>query len=425
VAANLLLWEYLSGGGMAKESVPSSLLCEGIAMLRAIASDSAVVGFSLIIPLDSRFAWMEDWLPPAKIIQIHPNDNLTEILQQQATFAGSFFIVAPEYDDILYKFTISLEECAQNLGCSGDFIHIFGNKWETWQYLAARGTPMPVTGQLQDEITNDLLLNLDQNAEESRFVIKPTSGAGAGGIFTCSIQEFNDPSFRKLLAKVIGGQPHIIQEFVPGRAFSANFVVVDGLICPLCVNEQLIHLSSTITVDSSYQGGVSPAPSILQWMPPESLENHLQELIQALPSPQSGFFGVDFTCDEGGHFHVIEVNARLTTSYVALSSVLGGNPANFLLGEPVPPLLATIAHPAKIVYYRKLFYTVNSAPIVRANGNLSALGTPAELPEFYACPPVVDFQGNLSAFIKVVGANCRDVRHSYRTAQRHFQRLKI
>ena len=50
----ILIYEYASGGGYAGRPVSSSVLCEGYAMLRALAADFKAAGHSVATILDSR-----------------------------------------------------------------------------------------------------------------------------------------------------------------------------------------------------------------------------------------------------------------------------------------------------------------------------------------------------------------------------------
>ena len=420
---SILLWEFLSGGGMLKENLPPSLLCEGIAMLRAIARDLTRAGFSVVIPLDLRLISLTNWLPGAEIKPVNQTEELVDILQQQACKAGNFFIISPESDDILLTYTQLLEKCGQNWGCSSEFIRIFGDKWETWNYLHAKNIPMPRTWLIPEDSQADGLQDSFDIDIDDTLVIKPASGAGAGGIFTCSGHAFNNPAFRESLVANLNGKRYLIQEFIPGQAYSANFAVVGGEIHLLCVNEQLITLSTSLGTESTYLGGISPAQSILANISFNALEYELQELIQALPSPQSGFFGVDFTCDADGKFYVIEVNARLTTSYITLAPVTARNPAALLLGQKPLSLEQVLLSSPRVAYYRKLFIPSRQEFPFPLNNALSIVGYIRDYPDFYACPPLLDSNRNLAAFISVVGPDCGEVRRLYNSAREHFYNL--
>jgi predicted ATP-grasp superfamily ATP-dependent carboligase len=54
-----------------------------------------------------------------------------------------------------------------------------------------------------------------------------------------------------------------------------------------------------------------------------------QKIAQAMPN-LAGYIGVDLIVHQG-EFFVLEVNPRLTTSYVALHQACGCNPAQMLL----------------------------------------------------------------------------------------------
>ncbi len=423
MSREILLWEYLSGGGLVNSFLTSSLLCEGVAMLRAIAYDFAQAGFQLTILLDKRLLSLKRWLPSSRFVPITREDDLREVLKHEATRAGAFFIIAPEFDSILFSFTNMLEDIAHNWGCSSKFIKIFGNKWDTWNFWKSRGVTTPPTWQLPPTTTKEEVIKILQSCDNT-IIIKPASGAGAENIFSCSLADMQNAHYSLAVMKKISDGGCLAQKFIPGIACSANFVVVQKEIKVLCVNDQIVELGTSPEIQSRYMGGISPAQTLLKYLPPQSIQKALQPLIESFPSPESGLFGIDFICDPSGVLYFIEVNSRLTTSYVALARILAQNPISLML-DGNPPSLGDVLHNFnEIIFYRKLDL-YKSHPTARSEVNVFDLPEIPALPKVeFACPPLLDSYGHATCFISIAGRTCKIIAQDFSAIKeflsRHF-----
>ncbi len=416
MSREILVWEYLSGGGLVNDFLSASLLCEGVAMLRAIARDFAQVGFKLIIPLDARLLSLKHWLPQSRFVPITKEKDILEILKQEASRAGDFFIVAPEFNSILVTYTRALESVAQNWGCPSKFIEIFGNKWDTWKFWKSRDVTTPPTWELPPSTSKEKIIKILQNCDD-KIIIKPAFGAGGENLFSCSLVDLQNEQYSLAVMKKIGDGGYLAQKFVPGIPCSANFIVVQNEIKVLSVNDQIIELGTGPERQSRYLGGISPAQSLLKRLTPQSIQRALLPLIESFPSLGSGLFGVDFICDLNGVFHFIEVNSRLTTSYVALARILNQNPVSLMLNGNVPSLRDILHNFKEIVYYRKFSLVKNrSATSSEVNGlNLTEI---PRLPNVeFACPPLLDSYGYVICLLLIAGTTCKIVEQNFSAAK--------
>lgn len=421
MSREILLWEYLSGGGLAKGFLSSSLLCEGVAMLRAIARDFAEAGFKLTIPLDTRLISLKQCLPQSHFVLITSETNIHDILKREATRTGAFFIIAPEFDSILFSYTSMLEAIAQNWGCPSSFIKVFGNKWDTWKFWKSRGVSTPLTWELPPSTSKEQVIQILQSCE-NKFIIKPASGAGADNTFSCSLVDMQDARYSLSIMRKISEGGCLAQKFIPGIVCSANFIVVQNEIKTIGINDQIVELGTSPEQQSRYLGGISPAQSLLKFMTPETIQRALKPLIDSFPSLERGLFGVDFICDLDGVLHFIEVNSRLTTSYVAVAQVLGHNPISLMLKGTPPSLPDILQHSKEIIYYRKLDLSDNSSNI-RSQVKVLMLPYMAELSNInFLCPPLLDSYGHATCFLAIAGPTCNIISQNFSAAKQFLSR---
>ncbi len=156
------------------------------------------------------------------------------------------------------------------------------------------------------------------------FVLKPADGCGSDHVFL--INTLNDPG-----PQLTAGTWRV-EEFKPGLPAS---------IAVLCGPKQLVPLAATkqwLSNDGrfSYLGGELPLSTNLQ----QRAENLALAALAALP-PANGYVGIDLIlgdATDGSDDYVIEINPRLTTSYIGLRQHYKTNLAAAMLqviaGEP-------------------------------------------------------------------------------------------
>ncbi|MHA1349843.1 MAG: hypothetical protein ACTSPZ_03280, partial [Promethearchaeota archaeon] len=59
---DIFIFEFVSGGGFSHDEIPSSLFCEGYAMLRTIIEDFKNLGFHITTLLDSRIEFLSHYM---------------------------------------------------------------------------------------------------------------------------------------------------------------------------------------------------------------------------------------------------------------------------------------------------------------------------------------------------------------------------
>ncbi len=163
-------------------------------------------------------------------------------------------------------------------------------------------------------------------------VLKPWDGAGSTATYLVNSVEEAEAIREAVRAE----HPHvglIAQDFAPGRAASVAFLIGPAQAVPLVPALQL--LSSDVRF--RYEGGELPIPPGLA----ERAVALGRRAVGCVPG-LLGYVGVDLVLGDaadGSGDYAIEINPRLTTSYVGLRRLANFNLADALLrvvnGEPV------------------------------------------------------------------------------------------
>lgn len=317
----ILVYEHTAGGGHAGKELPGSILLEGYGMLRCLVSDLSRAGHRTVTLLDSRLRGNSSLLPADQIITISSESQLTEVFSKTLRSVDAAFVIAPEADGILEALVRESEESGVlSLNCSADSVHRASDKALASQALKNAGLRLPETH----------IVNLGDDSESwimermgIPFILKPLRGGGCGGLSLVTTESDLGTAVAK--AKSASRESFAIaQEVVHGIDASVNLIVTSGAAIPLTLNQQFVKLSPP-SFESSYLGGLVPLK--------HNLENQaLEAAIRAVETIPGliGYVGVDMVLAEDGAY-VLEVNPRLTTSYIGARSVLKLNLAQAIV----------------------------------------------------------------------------------------------
>jgi tyramine---L-glutamate ligase len=289
----ILVFEYVTGGGLAGRELPASWAAEGAAMRRAISEDFASVpGVRVVMTLDARFP-VED-SPGVEVRTLaHFDRQLFETLAAQADYT---VVIAPETQGLLAYLTSVVEEAgSRSLGSSGRAIKLTGDKSRFADHLRERNVPTPLTRTLWRGPR-------DWPTEwEGPIVLKPRFGAGA--VDTVVVRDGLCPAWVTLEPMFVA------QPYLRGEPMSASFLVdSENQSTLLAIGRQRIDVDESGRI--SYRGGTIPA----------GLDGSPWAVDAAIDSANvRGFVGVDFLFGNRGEAVVLEINPRPTTSYVGLA----------------------------------------------------------------------------------------------------------
>jgi predicted ATP-grasp superfamily ATP-dependent carboligase len=278
-------------------------------MLAALATDfSALDGVAVDVMRDARYRDFQ--LPACAIHEVANDDEEGLLLSQLAAAADWTLIVAPEFDGHLHARCQWVEQAGGRLlGPNSRLVALASDKQHVAEHLTACGVPVPAGMVLAPFAP--LPADFDYPA-----ILKPRDGAGSLGIERIDSPEQNRRN---------GAAAARLERFCPGRAASVAVLCGPRAIIPLQPCWQLLKDDRTF----AYTGGAIPIPSACAR---RAIELAMRA-IHSLDNPL-GYLGVDLVLgdDSGGaHDVVIEINPRITTSYVGLRALCQQNLAACML----------------------------------------------------------------------------------------------
>ncbi len=307
----VLVFEYIMGGGLAKQTLTDSLLNEGVLMLTTLINELAInPALQLTVLLDWRCKSID--LPEcAEKVIIHNNQPFMDVLSALIDDHDMVWPIAPEHSDVLYNVSLLVESKARRLlNSSSKAVALCGDKLQMWRLLKKKGIKTVNT------------LGLDRYRQEFNYplVIKPKDGVGCINTYLVS----NVKEFSRINELVVDQSDYIVQPYIIGQPMSLSCLFHNGRAYLLCCNHQDI---------STEQGQFELIACEVNAN--SSNQQSYQRLIDQLAVDITGlwgYVGIDIIQSESGQLFVVEINPRLTTSYAGINSALGINVANIVLG---------------------------------------------------------------------------------------------
>jgi hypothetical protein len=234
-------------------------------------------------------------------------------------------VIAPETNGILLdRSRLVEEEGGRLLGPTSEAVELAGDKWRLARHLAQHHIPTPVCELLEAEREPALAFPL---------VCKPRDGAGSQLTFRTRTGDELVSALETARAEAFAGQM-IVQPFVAGLAASVAFLIGPGTRLALPAAEQRLSDDGRFR----YLGGRLPLPPEL-----DERARHLADRAVAVVPGLRGYVGVDLVLGPTADADVvIEINPRLTTSYIGLRALAQQSLAAAILtvagGGASPPL---------------------------------------------------------------------------------------
>ena len=279
----ILILESVSG---LRREIDPRLLPEGFAMLRTMVKEFSEAGFDVLTTLNKRLKKFAGWLDADVLL----NRSLEGAIEEGPDAA---LVIAPEKGGELERIVQKLRKKGiGSLNAGREALRISGNKWLTYSAIK-RKVPQPKTWRTLPRFKGQIL-------------VKPVNGAGCEGI------------------RFSSSHPHasgmIFQEFINGEHASCCLLMGEGGGTVLSVNKQEIVIHGG---GFGYFGSEIPLE--------HELAGECAEI--ALRTAEAlnlrGFCGVDLVVDEVPNF--VELNPRVTTSFIALAEVLKANLGEILI----------------------------------------------------------------------------------------------
>jgi len=343
---NLLIFEYMSGGGYADQKLSSSILSEGYGMLRSIITDCKAAGNNVTTLLDQRLTAFN---PPNKADQttsVSSAGELSAKLAEASGLADAVYVIAPESGQVLENLVKSIEASGvTSLNCESAAIRQVSNKMTVYETMKKRGLNVPETVLLGIREEADDIKRL---AEELGYplVFKPLDGISCGGLSIVKDEGEIAGAVEKV-ARESTGKQFIVQKAIRGKAASACVISTGDEAVAVTLNRQLVTLAPP-DKESGYYGGAVPFRHDLEKEALRAAERAV-ESVRGL----KGYVGVDMILTDEEPF-VLEVNPRLTLSYIGLRRVADFNPAEAIIDAVIGRKLPENVHNRGYSFFSKV-----------------------------------------------------------------------
>ena len=314
----IFISEYVCGGAWPDGVPPDSLVREGRAMLEAILTDATrLPSVEVYTTWDIRLG-----RPPRTEASVHvalDPGHEAELFRELAIQCDQTLVIAPEFDGLLEARCRIVETRGGTLaGPSSTAVALTADKLQLARHF----------DRLKIATLPTRPFDPGSSSHELQFpiVLKPRDGAGSQEVRR--VDQFEDLSF---LFRRRGEVPQnlIWQPYLRGRAFSVAVVMA-----PAPEGDQTWPVAEQHLSDDGqfrYLGGRVPARVDRA----DELRALALRACQSVPG-LAGYVGVDLLLPDHGPPLVVEINPRLTTSYLGYRRLSTDNLAAWVLGRRKP-----------------------------------------------------------------------------------------
>ena len=216
-------------------------------------------------------------------------------------------ILAPEENMVMFNLVKNLENKGINLiNCNSDFIKTTTCKKNTYKFM-----------QTSKEHLINSYLDYKEMPSKKKIVAKISDGLGSGDLYIFKNRNDLEDNIAVLTKK------HFFQDYKEGKIISINIVSNKNKFKIISINEQIYEhkCSNEISLKEIFIGKYNHMNIEFKLFTQSVMNNFYGEY---------GFFGIDAILDKNNNIFLLEINPRLTTSYIGLRSSLGFNPAILL-----------------------------------------------------------------------------------------------
>lgn len=315
----LFIYEHITSGALVDQILPDSLAQEGGDMLAALLNDChALIDLELTILRDARLAKIDLIENNARHhchIVTTPTD-FQYLWTQCLNDADAVFIIAPETDNILTELQQQVVDVGKTiLGCQPAAIALTTNKLLCDQQLQQHTIPVP-----RSCLASAWQQQKFEHADG--YIVKPIDGAGC--IDTLVFDTIDKLEHYLNLQSAEQLQQRLIQSYHRGTPASLSLLMSTDHVLVLAKNLQKIACKhGSLIFNGCIVNGVDQKMFSLEQS--TKLAQQIQHAIAGL----WGFVGVDLILTKQEAI-VVDINPRLTTSYIGLRQSLALNPMDLL-----------------------------------------------------------------------------------------------
>ena len=312
----LFVYEHITSGALINESLPASLSHEGNNMLVALLNDLfQLANIQLIVLRDARLVSLPDVINYHQCYTVHCAEDFQRYYALALNAADAMLPIAPETDYTLSTIQQSvLDNNTQLLASHPATSELCSDKYRCYQHLLSHGLATPQTCLASHWSTHAL-------SSTTGYIIKPRNGAGC--IDTLYFPDAGTLE-KWLTTATTAADTLIIQPYIEGNHISLNLLCSEDDCMVLAINEQHIKQKNGqlfycgCTVNGAYDKQLSFSDA-------STVAMQIYHAIDGL----WGFIGIDLIITESAIL-IVDINPRLTSSYVGLANSLTHNPAELL-----------------------------------------------------------------------------------------------
>ncbi|MEJ2243527.1 MAG: ATP-grasp domain-containing protein [Candidatus Bathyarchaeota archaeon] len=343
---NLLILEWICGGGYSGQKLSSNILSEGYAMLRCFIADCKTAGHTVTTFLDPRLAIFNPPNKADKIISIASQKELYKKFAEISSLVDGVYIIAPESGQILENIVKTAEkDGGSSFNCKSETIKRVSNKMTTYETLKNHGLQVP----------ESILVNINENFNNVKcltkklgypLVFKPLDGVSCGGLSVVKTEKDIMMALKKV-AKESTSKQFIVQKKIDGKNASVCVFSDGNKTVSVSLNQQFVTMA-TPENESKYYGGAVPYNHSLEKEALETAEKAVETL-----KGLKGYVGVDMVLTDKEPV-VMEINPRLTLSYVGLQKAVNFNPAQAIIDATIEGKLPKNGQNKKHTFFSKV-----------------------------------------------------------------------
>jgi predicted ATP-grasp superfamily ATP-dependent carboligase len=398
----LLIYEHVSGGGFADEPIPASVLSEGFAMLRTLISDFKAAGHYVTATLDSRLARLNPPMDADCVVPVFSSREAQAAIRKVSASADVAYVIAPETQGALQSLVESVERTGvASLNCPASAIGKVVDKTVLHESLKKLGVPTPetITFSVADGIEE--IKRAIHGRLRFPLIFKPLNDVSCCGLSVVRNTRQVVGAVGKI-KRESASKRFLAQEFIDGTAASVSLVSTGSSALSISLNRQDVTIGAPDAI-SSYSGGLVPFDHPLR----HSAFAVAEKIIKSFRDLR-GYVGVDLVLTEEEAV-AIEVNPRLTTSYIGLRRVVKFNPAEAIVNTVLKRTLPTDIQSCGYAIFSKI-----ETPLP----TIDALQKTYEVSEVISPPFPVSSNGTACTLISSHGATLKAATARFREAKK-------
>ncbi len=400
----LLIYEHVSGGGFADKPIPVRVLSEGFGMVRTLISDFKAAGYYVTTTLDSRLAVFNPPIDADCVVPVFSSREVHAVIRKNAALADAVYVIAPETEGALQSLAKTVEQTgAASLNCSASAIGKAVEKAGLHEFLKKQGVPTPETIAFSVADGEEEIKRTIHGRLRFPLMFKPSNDVSCCGLSVVK----NESQVAGAVGKIkreSASKHFLVQELVKGVDASVCLISTGSNAMSISLNRQELTIGAPDKF-SSYSGGSVSFDHSLR----DSAFAVAEKIVKSFRGLR-GYVGVDLVLTKKEAV-AIEVNPRLTTSYIGLRRVVNFNLAEAIATAVLKHTLPTAIQTCGYVYFSKIEIPLPT---------IDSLQKTYEINEVISPPFPVSSSDTACALVSADGTTLKAARSRFREAKKRI-----